>query len=177
MATTSTISTYPYPTTLNVGNFVTIKLTQNNFLLWETQILSLIESQDLLGFITCQIPAPAREIQGTNEQRVTNPDYISWRKTDRLVKAWITETLSEEVLGHAVRTETSQNLWTVLTKAFSQTSEAREFELHSKMQYHRKTDTMSIADYLNGFKLIFDQLHSIGKPISDQRKSFFSSPT
>ncbi|GAV86735.1 UBN2_2 domain-containing protein, partial [Cephalotus follicularis] len=74
--------------------------------------------------------------------------------------------------GHAVGTKTSQNLWTVLTKAFSQTSEVREFELHSKMQYHLKTDTMSIANYLNGFKLIFDQLHSIGKPISDQRKVF-----
>ncbi|GAV65380.1 UBN2_3 domain-containing protein, partial [Cephalotus follicularis] len=126
----------------------TIKLTQNNFLLWETQILSLIESQDLLGFINGQTPAPAREIQGTNEQQITNPDYIVWRKTDRLVKAWITGTLSEEVLGHAVGTETSHNLWTVLTKAFSQTSEAREFELHSKMQFHLKTDTMSIADYL-----------------------------
>ncbi|GAV71957.1 UBN2_2 domain-containing protein, partial [Cephalotus follicularis] len=121
--------------------------------------------------------SPAREIQGTNEQQVTNPNYISWRKTERLVKAWITGTLSEEVLGHAVGTETSQNLWTVLTKAFSQTSEAREFELHSNMQYHLKIDTMSTADYLNadylnGFKLIFEQLHLIGKPISDQRKVF-----
>ncbi|GAV91166.1 UBN2_3 domain-containing protein, partial [Cephalotus follicularis] len=91
---------------------------------------------------------------------VTNSYYISWRKTDHLVKAWITRTLSEEVLDHAVGTETSQNLWTILTKDFSQTSEAREFEMHSKMKYHLKIDTMSIAEYLNGYKLIFDQLHA-----------------
>ncbi|GAV68267.1 LOW QUALITY PROTEIN: UBN2_3 domain-containing protein, partial [Cephalotus follicularis] len=157
--------------TLNVGNFVTIKLTQNNFLLWETQILSLIESQDLLGFINGQTPTPEREIQGINEQYITNPD-ISWRKTDRLVKAWITGTLSDHILGHVIGTESSHNLRTILTKAFSQTSETHEFELHSKMQYHLKTNTISIAKYLNGFKLIFDHLHSIGKPISDQRKVF-----
>ncbi|GAV80630.1 UBN2_3 domain-containing protein, partial [Cephalotus follicularis] len=149
-ATTSTTITYPYPTTLNVGNFVTIKLTHNNFLLWETQIISLIESHDLLGFLNGQTPAPEIELPSTNDQRVTNLDYTSWRKSSRLVKAWITGTLSEEVLGHVVGTETSQNLWTILNKAY----------------------TMSIANYLNRFKSIFDQLHLVGKPVSDQLKVF-----
>ncbi|GAV58358.1 UBN2_2 domain-containing protein, partial [Cephalotus follicularis] len=67
---------------------------------------------------------------------------------------------------------TSQNLWEVFTKAFSQASEAREFELHSKMQYYLKTNTMTITEHLNGFKSILDQLQSIEKPVSDQRKVF-----
>ncbi|GAV59546.1 hypothetical protein CFOL_v3_03077, partial [Cephalotus follicularis] len=37
--------------TLNIGNFVTLKLTSSNYLLWETQVLSLIECQDLMGFV------------------------------------------------------------------------------------------------------------------------------
>ncbi|GAV65686.1 UBN2_2 domain-containing protein, partial [Cephalotus follicularis] len=93
-------------------------------------------------------------------------------KTDRLVKVLITGTLSEEVLGHAVGTNSSKELWTVLNEAFSQASEAREFELQSKMQYHQKTDSVTITEYINEFKSIFDQLNSIGKPVSDKRKVF-----
>ncbi|GAV83990.1 UBN2 domain-containing protein [Cephalotus follicularis] len=63
-------------------------------------------------------------------------------------------------------------LWNVLTEAFLQASEAREFELQSKIQFHTKTDTMSITEYLTKFKTIFDQLYSIGKPVPDQRKVF-----
>ncbi|GAV60076.1 UBN2_2 domain-containing protein, partial [Cephalotus follicularis] len=64
------------------------------------------------------------------------------------------------------------DLWGVLKEAFSQASEAQEFELHSKMQYHFKTTSMTTIDYLNGFKAIFDQLNAIGKPIADQKKFF-----
>ncbi|GAV82460.1 UBN2_3 domain-containing protein [Cephalotus follicularis] len=173
----STPPPYPYLTTLNVGNFVIIKLTQNNFLLWEIQILSLIESQDLLGFLNVQILDPNKEIKGIGGQPVANPTYVLWKKTDRLVKAWITGMLSKKVLGHVLGIETSHNLWTILTKAFSQATTAQKFELHSKMQYHLKTDAMSIGNYLNGFKSIFDQLHSIEKPVMDQRKFSFFSPT
>lgn len=36
-----------------------------------------------------------------------SPDFMSWVRTDRLVKAWITSTLSGEVLGLVVGLETS----------------------------------------------------------------------
>lgn len=45
------LNIYPYPYTVNVGNFISIKLTHSNFLLWKTQFMGLIESQNMLGFI------------------------------------------------------------------------------------------------------------------------------
>ncbi|KAK2990712.1 hypothetical protein RJ640_009878 [Escallonia rubra] len=90
---------YAYPCNLNVANFVSFKLSTSNYLLWETQMLSLIESQDLLGFINGDIVAPDSEVNSSDEnQRVPNPDFTSWVRTDRLVKAWITGTFSEEAL-------------------------------------------------------------------------------
>lgn len=43
---------YPFPSNINVANFATLKLNDNNYLLLETQVVSLIECQDLLGFLT-----------------------------------------------------------------------------------------------------------------------------
>lgn len=39
-------------------NFVSIKLTQSNFMLWKTQMMGLIESQDMVRFIDGSIHAP-----------------------------------------------------------------------------------------------------------------------
>ncbi|GAV69076.1 UBN2_3 domain-containing protein [Cephalotus follicularis] len=162
---------YPFPTTLNVANFITIKLKQNNYLLWETHIISLIESQGLLRFINGDSPSPAQEIDQKGIQ-IINPDYTSWVKTDKLIKAWITGTLSEEVLGHAVRTKSSKELWTMLSDPFSQASEAREFEIQSMMQYHKKMESMTLTQYVSGLKTIFDQLNAIGKLVPDKTKVF-----
>ncbi|XXG72696.1 hypothetical protein AAC387_Pa07g1737 [Persea americana] len=79
--------------------------------------------QDLLGFITGEIPAPDHQMHlsdGSGE--ILNLDLVSWTSTDRLVKAWITGTLSEEVLGLAVRLKIAADVWRSLTEAFSQSS-------------------------------------------------------
>ncbi|GAY61459.1 hypothetical protein CUMW_210160, partial [Citrus unshiu] len=88
--TTSTVS-FPYPSTLNISNFVSLKLTQNNYMLWKTQISGLIESQDM----------GEAEASTTKQDYVMNYDYTMWRRLDRLLRGWIVGTLSEEVLGLA----------------------------------------------------------------------------
>ena len=76
--TTSSLTKYAYPSNLNVANFVSLKLTSTNFLLWETQVISLIESQDLIGFITGTISAPVAEIQNsTADGMMPNPDLAA----------------------------------------------------------------------------------------------------
>ncbi|KAF3785730.1 hypothetical protein EJ110_NYTH27194 [Nymphaea thermarum] len=81
---------FPCPSTLNVANFVSIKLSQTNFLLWKTQVLCLIESQDLQGFINGEVAAPDQFIITGSKQEI-NPNYLQWKRSDRLLRGWITE--------------------------------------------------------------------------------------
>lgn len=157
---------YPYPANLNIANFVSLKLSASNYLLWETQVLSLIESQDLLGFITGKTPQP--EPNG----EVPHPDLPVWTRTDRLVKAWITATISEEALGTVVGLVTSAQVWKALTNTYSQDSEAREFELLLKLQQKKKEAT-TLDEYIREFKLTCDHLNAIGKPVPDRKKVFW----
>lgn len=102
--------TYPYPANLNVSNFVSLKLSFNNYILWETQVLSLIESQDLLGFITGETTQPPAEVDDATNTKIPNPDFAAWNRTDRLVKAWITANIAEEALGTVVGLKTSYDV-------------------------------------------------------------------
>ncbi|XXG82340.1 hypothetical protein AAC387_Pa10g0313 [Persea americana] len=113
------IGSYPHPATLNGANFVSIKPSQSNFLLWKTQIMVLIESQDMTGFIDGEFPTPTRLVstsiaKGADDQDVVNPDYIKWRRSDRLLGGWITGKLSDEILRMVVSLDTSRDVWLVL---------------------------------------------------------------
>ena len=167
---------YPYPATLSVGNFVSIKLSQNNYLLWKTQIMGLIESQDMIGFIDGSLPIPKPHIkvssdEVSDETFETNSDFLAWKKSDRLLRGWITGTLLEEVLGLVVGLDTSAEVWTALSNSFAQESQEREFYLQQSIQMHQKGN-YSMPDYIRIFKNLCDDLAAIGKLIDDRMKVF-----
>ena len=97
---TSTIS-------LNVSNFVTLKLTPENYPLWREQMLALAESQDMVGLLTGEKTKPvmytyrrtstidASSTSEAAEQQVSE-EFLKWRKEDRLLRGWIIGTLTEE---------------------------------------------------------------------------------
>ncbi|KAF3774051.1 hypothetical protein EJ110_NYTH53994 [Nymphaea thermarum] len=166
---------YPYPSNVNVANFVSIKLSHKNYLLWKTQMFGLIESQDMMGFIERQISIQTStiEIVENGEARsVPNPEFLAWKKSDRLLRGWITGSLSEEVLGLVVGLQTSSDVWTALLKVFARESKDREFLLTRKLQMFQKQEK-TVTEYVTGFKTICDELAAIGKPLSDQDKVYW----
>ncbi|KAF3776659.1 hypothetical protein EJ110_NYTH38637 [Nymphaea thermarum] len=140
-----------------------------------TQMLGLIESQDMMGFIEGQISIPTStiEIVENGEARsVPNPEFLAWKKSYRLLRGWITGSLSEEVLGLVVGLQTSSEVWTALLKAFARESKDREFLLTRKLQTFQKQEK-NVTEYVIGFKTICDELAAIGKPLSDQDKVYW----
>ncbi|KAF6136971.1 hypothetical protein GIB67_030735 [Kingdonia uniflora] len=101
-----------------------------------------------------------------------NPDLLAWLRSDRLVKAWITATISEEALGTVVGITTSNDVWNALANAYSQNLQAREFELLFKLQ-EKKKDSTPLYVYLTEFKSTCDQLNAIEKPVPDPNKVFW----
>jgi hypothetical protein len=97
---------------LNVENFVTLKLSPTNYSLWREQALALAENKDLVGHLTNEEPAPTQYISPTpntinisdikhSELELTE-DFVPWKKSDRLLRGCIIGTLSEEALGLVV---------------------------------------------------------------------------
>ncbi|KAL5715327.1 hypothetical protein ACHQM5_017160 [Ranunculus cassubicifolius] len=173
---TSSPQTYPYPVTINVSNFVTKKLAQSNYLMWKTQFLGLVESQEMLGFLDATIPVPKKGItvedKETHEKHeVLNPDYAAWKRSDRLLRGWMTGQLEDEPLSLVVGLDTASAVWSELEASYAQDSQEREFFLQQQLQSHRK-GTSSLSDYIKIFKGYCDDLAAIGKPVSDRDKVF-----
>lgn len=71
---------YPFPSNVHVLSYVTLKLTEINYLLWKTQFESLLSNQKLVGFVNGAViaPEPTRQVEtnGVLETKA-NPAYES----------------------------------------------------------------------------------------------------
>ncbi|KAK1391985.1 hypothetical protein POM88_011041 [Heracleum sosnowskyi] len=114
-----------------------------------------------------QIEAPDSDSSGKKE--IVNPEFSLWKRSDRLLRGWITGTLSEDTLSLVVGLDTSNAVWTTLNDSFAQSSVEREFHLEQKLQSLKK-GTSTLNEYIRIFKSTCDQLASIGKPVDDRKK-------
>ncbi|GAB2294185.1 hypothetical protein Dimus_038285 [Dionaea muscipula] len=164
---------------LNVGNFVTLKLTQSNYPLWREQLLALAESQDLNEHLTgpapekFTTPAASSDTTTTPSSTTISETYLAWRKKDRLLRGWIIGTLSEESLGLVVGLDSAKAVWDALQDEYAQDSQEREFTLRQQLVYLRKGEDKTLRDHIHAFKSLCDNLAAIGKPVNDKEKVFF----
>ncbi|XP_019096292.1 PREDICTED: uncharacterized protein LOC109130752 [Camelina sativa] len=163
------------PPTLHISNCVTVKLTEKNYLLWKTQFESFLSGQNLLGFVNGAFPQllasiPVLAIDG-QVSHVTNPDFLAWHRADKVVRAWLLGSLSEDIMRDVVHTTTARDLWSALAQHFNKISASRLFELQHKLQTVEKLDK-SMDEYLKEIKRVCEQLASIGSPVSEQMKIF-----
>jgi hypothetical protein len=69
---------YPYPMTQNVANFVSLHLSSTNFLCWKTQMMNILESYNLQGFVTRETKAPPQYVDDGENGSKPNPNFIKW---------------------------------------------------------------------------------------------------
>ncbi|XP_010473818.1 PREDICTED: uncharacterized protein LOC104753234 [Camelina sativa] len=161
---------------LHISNCVTIKLTEQNYIILKSQFESFLRTQALLGFVNGAVKPPAEKIPIRNNntgrtEDILNPDFESWSRSDQVVKAWLLGSMTENVLRLVVGSATAQEVWETLISHFNRTSSSRLFELQRRLQNADKLDK-SVSDYLRGIKDICDQLASIGDPVSEKMKIF-----
>jgi len=63
---------------LNVGNFITLRLTSNNYPLWREQALALVESQEMVEHLTNEDPAPTKYTNIENSTPQLTDAFIAW---------------------------------------------------------------------------------------------------
>ncbi|KAA8542496.1 hypothetical protein F0562_023648 [Nyssa sinensis] len=159
-SSSSSFSQYQHLSMINVGNFVSIKLTKANYLIWEAQMRNLIFSQNLVGFIDGQIVAPPQNnidplhVRSEITAEIESPEDLAWRRTDWLLKGWIMGSLSEEVLGLVVRSDSNSNtardVWIRLAKMFDQKPKP---EIQSQKVKRTKTEQeIKIGELIEAIK-------------------------
>jgi transposase InsO family protein len=165
MASDSSPTLLPFNTMIHM---VTIKLSSSNYLLWKSQLLPLLESQNLLGHVDGTLVPPPPFDPPTSQ--TPNPKHLAWKATDQRLLSLLLSSLTEEAMVEAVGLSTSHEVWTALENTFSHRSKAREIRLKDDLQL-MKRGTRPVTAYARAFKALCDQLHAIGRPVDGTDKT------
>ncbi|KAJ8765494.1 hypothetical protein K2173_014616 [Erythroxylum novogranatense] len=93
-------------------SFVTAVLTGNNFLSWSRSIKIALGAKMKLGFIDGTSPKP-------------NPGTVEcdkWIRTDYMVRSWILNLVSKEIVEAFIYTNSAQELWSDLVERFGESN-------------------------------------------------------
>ncbi|KAK1609668.1 hypothetical protein QYE76_033341 [Lolium multiflorum] len=153
------------PPPYHFGNHITIKLTPDNYIFWRAQVLPLLRSHYLMGYVDGTLPCPPALIDSV-QGPVVNPAHRVWTAQDQANLSSIQGSLSPTVAGMVVFATTSCEAWKTLESSFSAQSQARANSLRRELGECEKLD-MSAKDYYNKVRGLADTLASIGQPLSD----------
>ena len=136
------ISSSPSSSSTSTQINFSVKLTARNYLAWKTQLIPLLNSQDLMSFVDGSQPPPSPTIMSTDTppSPVPNPEFQPWFKKDQMLLTWILSSLTEEIFPYIVGVTSSRQAWLTLANTFGAISQNRQLQLHIELQEFKKND-------------------------------------
>ena len=150
-----------------IQHLITIKLNQDNYLLWKAQIVPYLKGQNLFGFIDGSLPSPTSILSPTSTditQPPLNPAFLTWQTQDQMILSALISSLSKTVLAYVVKCTTSREVWTTVERMFTAQSRARSMSIHYQLATLRKGDSC-ITDYYHRFTKLTYTLAAIDQPL------------
>ncbi|KAL0333696.1 UNVERIFIED_CONTAM: hypothetical protein Sangu_1525800 [Sesamum angustifolium] len=157
----------PWASATNAVHFVPTKLSfkeeGSNYPVWKQQMLCIIQSQGLLGFIDGTNPPPPPETAADATTAV--PDYDIWSRTDVLLKGWILCSLEDDIAYEVLELQTSGEVWLELENKFQRLSgegsteeetEQQEAEGQDLKEHHLLLYRAALQGNWEAAKQIFD---------------------
>ncbi|KAL5557280.1 hypothetical protein UlMin_039516 [Ulmus minor] len=163
LGSTQSPSMVSVPAFQMLNHTLPVKLDHTNYVLWRSQMDNAVFANGFENFIEGISICPQKE----TSDGLVNPDFVVWRRQDRMILSWIYSSLTPGIMAQIIGHTTSYSAWIALEKIFSSSSRARVMQLRLELQMTKK-GSMSMIDYLMKIKCASDSLAAIGKPVSKQ---------
>ncbi|KAJ1392524.1 gag-polypeptide of LTR copia-type [Sesbania bispinosa] len=147
-------------------NPVSVKLDDENFLMWKMQALGAIESSKLQRFIlTSKCGGMPKKYKMDEDEKLDNPiqEYVVWEQQDQTVYTWLLASMTPSLHTRMVGCEHAYQICKQIEVYFATLTRAKVSQLRTKLKNMKKTD--SLNEFLLSIKKIIDTLAAIGSPI------------
>ncbi|KAF7809463.1 uncharacterized protein G2W53_036206 [Senna tora] len=126
-------------------NLISFQLTRKNYLAWSTAIKNGLEAKGKLNFLD-------GSMMPTNSE-----DLWRWKKADSMVKAWVTNSLTEELKEQLVYCSTTKILWQELEERFGSSCGPLIYQIQRDLAaIDQGSDT--VTTYYGKLKKFWDEL-------------------
>ncbi|KAG8472152.1 hypothetical protein CXB51_036605 [Gossypium anomalum] len=139
-----------------------VKLDEGTFLQWQQQVLFILTSYDLLGFLDGTLSALVRYVHDTDGSLVANPSATIFTQQDNLLTSWLLSTISSSFLSSFTDMMASS--------LFAADTSAKQSYLRHKLHSLKKS-SLSIRAYVDKIKSLCALLAASGSPISEAERT------
>ncbi|KAG8492721.1 hypothetical protein CXB51_010467 [Gossypium anomalum] len=147
----------------------TVKLGENNFLLWKQQVLLILEGYGLQDFVLGTLNTPSQSVIDKDGNLVPNPAFLFHKQQDKLLASWLLSTICDEILVHFTNAQSSFDVWNTVVRRFASKSTLTVSTLRHSL-YSQKKGQLTVKEYLAKIKSLCDTLMAIGSGISEQEQ-------
>lgn len=124
----------PFPISNNpfhpFSTIVNIKLDRTNYPLWLAQILPILKSRDLMGYVDGTLVSHPKHLPGATTMNLA---YYAWVQHDQMILSWINGSLTAFVLSVMASKRTARATLEALEQRYASTSQNRILFLRNEL--------------------------------------------
>lgn len=100
-------STFGHP----LSNVLTVKLDNNNYLLWRGMVLAILLGQLVDGYILGTKTKPEEVLpSSTSGEKIPTPLYEEWNTIDQALSGWLFGSMTSAIAADVVNLKTSREV-------------------------------------------------------------------
>nr|KYP64560.1 hypothetical protein KK1_019160 [Cajanus cajan] len=131
---------------------ITIKLDNDNFLIWQQQVLATIQGLKLESFVHGNKIPPCYANKEDEIVKKENPKYTNYVQQDQLLVVWLLTSMSSPILTKMVGLNSINHIW-------------KRLEVYYATHTRAVIKKLGINEYLLEVKKIVDSLAVVGSSI------------
>ena len=142
---------------------ITLKLDEDNYLLWKHQVLASVRGLKLSHFLD-GTSVPSTTASSAADSSSPSDDSLCYQQQDQFIIAWLLASMLTPILTNVVGLDTTAYIWRFLETQFSSHTRAKVQKL--KLQLKTPKNDRSISSHLHDIKNVVHILAAIGAPVS-----------
>ena len=134
-------------------SLVNIKLEGHNYGQWSRSMHLSLSAKNKLGLVDGSVKAPSSN----------DPKFSTWQRCNDMVLSWILHSLHPDIASSVLYAKTAAAVWTDLRDRFSQSNDARIYQIRQEIVECRQGQ-QTISIYYTKLKALWDELASYQEP-------------
>ncbi|KAJ9540774.1 hypothetical protein OSB04_027280 [Centaurea solstitialis] len=158
---------------LTHSNPISVVLNGNNYIIWNHHMTILLKSHGLYSYVTGTTAAPTRTANEstTDYAKRVNEWDINNAKILGFINASTTAEINQQFLGYT----TAKSLWDFLTKRYSATGLAHQYQLWVTFQTKRQLPDQPVSSYISEMQAIRDHLNMGAPQVHDNTATLYQA--
>jgi hypothetical protein len=133
---------------------------------------AIIQHGKLRSWPQCATPAlkvisPARQINGKDGDKISNPAYEDWLASDQQVLSFLLSSVSKEILVQIATKQSAAEAWTVIETMFESKTRARVVNTRLSLATAQK-GSATVIEYVAKMQALGDEMAAVGRPLEDE---------